>query len=146
MFRGTFSFQEILARGGQSEAKDALRKVEPHVQFDDVCNIQFTSGTTGNPKGVMLSHHNIVNNGMIVADRFSFSTKVGFCKIFLNKSSNLYLCAGQTLHPGASLPLLWFRRGDAGRFGEWGHGCISLTSLFPTRHSRLGRSGEVNNR
>ncbi|XP_021956368.1 medium-chain acyl-CoA ligase ACSF2, mitochondrial isoform X2 [Folsomia candida] len=77
--KGTFSFQEILARGGQSEAKDALRKVEPHVQFDDVCNIQFTSGTTGNPKGVMLSHHNIVNNGMIVADRFSFSTKDKLC-------------------------------------------------------------------
>ena len=33
------------------------------IQFDDAANIQFTSGTTGSPKGVTLTHHNILNNG-----------------------------------------------------------------------------------
>jgi Acyl-CoA synthetases (AMP-forming)/AMP-acid ligases II len=40
----------------------------------DVCNMQYTSGTTGFPKGVMLTHHNVVNNGKNIGDRMDFST------------------------------------------------------------------------
>jgi len=40
----------------------------------DVCNMQYTSGTTGFPKGVMLTHHNIVNNGKCIGDRMDLST------------------------------------------------------------------------
>ena len=41
---------------------------------DDVCNMQYTSGTTGFPKGVMLTHYNVVNNGKYIGDRMDLST------------------------------------------------------------------------
>ena len=45
-------------------------QVSPH----DVCNMQYTSGTTGFPKGVMLTHYNVVNNGKCIGDRMDLST------------------------------------------------------------------------
>ena len=44
------------------------------VDIHDVCNMQYTSGTTGFPKGVMLTHYNIVNNGKCIGDRMDLST------------------------------------------------------------------------
>ncbi len=46
------------------------RQVHP----DDVCNMQYTSGTTGFPKGVMLTHYNVVNNGKCIGDCMDLST------------------------------------------------------------------------
>ena len=45
-----------------------------HVKPDDVCNMQYTSGTTGFPKGVMLTHYNVVNDGKCIGDRMGLST------------------------------------------------------------------------
>ncbi len=75
-FRGAFTFEEILHKGSNSDSLANLECAEKLVQFDDVCNIQFTSGTTGNPKGVMLSHHNLVNNGYFLSRRFGYTEKV----------------------------------------------------------------------
>ena len=44
-----------------------LAELGPKLQFDDAINIQFTSGTTGAPKGATLTHHNILNNGFFTA-------------------------------------------------------------------------------
>jgi len=44
-----------------------------HVAVEDVANIQYTSGTTGLPKGVMLTHHNVVNNGQFLAQGFHYT-------------------------------------------------------------------------
>ena len=49
-------------------------KMASEVNKDDVCNMQYTSGTTGFPKGVMLTHYNVVNNGKCIGDRMDLST------------------------------------------------------------------------
>ncbi len=54
--------------------KEEVRRRAASVKPDDVCNMQYTSGTTGFPKGVMLTHRNIVNNGKIIGDRMDIST------------------------------------------------------------------------
>ncbi len=54
--------------------QEEVRRRASEVKADDVCNMQYTSGTTGFPKGVMLTHRNIVNNGKIIGDRMDLST------------------------------------------------------------------------
>jgi len=55
--------------------KHAPGELPGHVAVDDVANIQYTSGTTGKPKGVMLTHHNIVNNGQFLAQGFHYTAQ-----------------------------------------------------------------------
>ena len=62
---GTIPFEEV-ARTGGARHQSALARLADTLQFDDPVNIQFTSGTTGSPKGVTLTHHNILNNGYFV--------------------------------------------------------------------------------
>ncbi|MBO7519386.1 MAG: AMP-binding protein, partial [Clostridia bacterium] len=57
-----------------SVPKDTVYKMAAEVGRDDVCNMQYTSGTTGFPKGVMLTHYNVVNNGKCIGDRMDLST------------------------------------------------------------------------
>jgi fatty-acyl-CoA synthase len=58
---------------------EADGRLPAHVAVDDVANIQYTSGTTGHPKGVMLTHHNVVNNGQFLAQGFHYTDRDRIC-------------------------------------------------------------------
>ncbi len=74
---GFLGFDDVLGLGGASE-RARLKELAPQLQFDEPINIQFTSGTTGAPKGATLTHHNILNNGFFIgeAQRLSDQDKV----------------------------------------------------------------------
>ncbi len=70
---GCLSWEEMLSRANLVPREEVRRRASL-VKPDDVCNMQYTSGTTGFPKGVMLTHRNIVNNGKTIGDRMDLST------------------------------------------------------------------------
>jgi fatty-acyl-CoA synthase len=71
---------------------DQLREREALLQFDDPINIQYTSGTTGFPKGATLSHHNILNNGLFIGEGCRYSQADRVCI-----PVPLYHCFGMVL-------------------------------------------------
>ena len=68
-----------VASSGTAQDLARVRELRSQLQPEDAINIQFTSGTTGLPKGATLSHHNIVNNGYFVARRMSFTENDRLC-------------------------------------------------------------------
>jgi fatty-acyl-CoA synthase len=88
---GCFCFADILSRGGAAEAK-RIAELAPLLQFDEPINIQFTSGTTGFPKGATLSHHNILNNGFFIGEAMRLTPQDRLCI-----PVPLYHCFGMVL-------------------------------------------------
>lgn len=70
---GCLEWNEFAERGNLIPREEVRRRAAC-VRPGDVCNMQYTSGTTGFPKGVMLTHSNIINNGKIIGDRMDIST------------------------------------------------------------------------
>ena len=88
---GMSNFDDLLL-APSAAALAHLASVQEGVQFDDPVNIQFTSGTTGAPKGATLSHHNILNNGFFVGEAMRLTTSDRLCI-----PVPLYHCFGMVL-------------------------------------------------
>ena len=71
--KGCMTWDDAVARASKVPVEEVYRMAAA-VDVHDVCNMQYTSGTTGFPKGVMLTHYNVVNNGKCIGDRMDLST------------------------------------------------------------------------
>ncbi|MBQ7364647.1 MAG: AMP-binding protein [Clostridia bacterium] len=70
---GCMTWEDALEKG-KEVPQDEVMRLASLVKPDDVCNMQYTSGTTGFPKGVMLTHYNVINNGKCIGDKMDLST------------------------------------------------------------------------
>jgi fatty-acyl-CoA synthase len=88
---GMITFHQILEMGAPAH-RERLRDLAGQLQFDDPINIQFTSGTTGAPKGATLTHHNILNNGYFIGEAMKLTPQDKLCI-----PVPLYHCFGMVL-------------------------------------------------
>lgn len=89
--RGFLSFED-LSNGGRHVDESVMRSIEARQDADQVFNVQFTSGTTGTPKGASLTHFNLVNNGFFVGEGMRLTDRDRVCI-----PVPLYHCFGMVL-------------------------------------------------
>lgn len=107
---GAYRFSDLEAAGKQYEDA-AYRALQASLDPQDVINMQYTSGTTGFPKGVMLTHYNILNNGKSIGDCMKFTEQDKLCI-----PVPFFHCFGLVLaimacltHSSAMVPVEYFR-------------------------------------
>jgi fatty-acyl-CoA synthase len=88
---GMVNFDEVAKAGGEAQ-RAQLAELAGTLQFDDPINIQFTSGTTGFPKGATLTHRNILNNGFFVGEAIKLTHEDRLCA-----PVPLYHCFGMVM-------------------------------------------------
>jgi fatty-acyl-CoA synthase len=76
---GMLGYDEVVSRGASMLDRQALDDITASLDCHDPINIQFTSGTTGNPKGATLTHHNVVNNARFVAQAMRLTEHDALC-------------------------------------------------------------------
>ncbi len=107
--KGCLTWEEAIAKADTIPHDEVLRRAAA-VNINDVCNMQYTSGTTGFPKGVMLTHYNIVNNGKCIGDRMDLSTADRMMiQVPMFHCFGMVLAMTATMtHGGTLLPLPYF--------------------------------------
>jgi fatty-acyl-CoA synthase len=116
--RGMYSFNEILLLG-QNTDTSRLAEIESSLDTNDIVNMQYTSGTTGFPKGVMLTHRNILNNGKGIGDNMRFTEQDIVCL-----PVPLFHCFGLVLGMMAVLT-----HGSAAAIVEWFDPLLVLATI-----------------
>ena len=89
--QGMYNFADLAGLASNADHQ-RVATLGDELQFDDAINIQFTSGTTGFPKGATLTHHNIINNAFFIAQAMSFTEEDRLCI-----PVPLYHCFGMVL-------------------------------------------------
>ncbi|XP_021915697.1 acyl-CoA synthetase family member 2, mitochondrial-like isoform X2 [Zootermopsis nevadensis] len=93
-YLGAYRLSDVMATA-RPETLKAIRKLQTMIQPDDGCTIQFSSGTTGSPKGVLLSNHNLINNARFIGRRLD-----------MNMLGAKTLAATQLCHSAGTLAVL----------------------------------------
>jgi len=88
---GMHNYPDVIARGDEAGVAE-VRRIGATLRADEPINIQFTSGTTGTPKGATLTHYNVVNNGIAIARQMRLSSQDALCI-----PVPLYHCFGMVL-------------------------------------------------
>ncbi len=77
-YHGMYTWNEFLKKAEEITSDELIARGDT-LAFDDAINIQYTSGTTGFPKGVVLTHHGVLNNGYIIGEGMGFTEKDRLC-------------------------------------------------------------------
>ena len=106
---GAITWEEALTYASRTPVEE-VRRMAAAVDVNDVCNMQYTSGTTGFPKGVMLTHYNIVNDGKSIGDGMDLSTADRMMiQVPMFHCFGMVLAMTATMtHGGTILPLPYF--------------------------------------
>ncbi len=107
--KGCIYWDDAISKADTVPLDEVTRRAAA-VNIHDVCNMQYTSGTTGFPKGVMLTHYNIVNNGKCIGDRMDLSTADRMMiQVPMFHCFGMVLAMTATMtHGGTLLPLPYF--------------------------------------
>ena len=107
--KGCVTWEQAIDKASQVPVEEVWRMASL-VKKDDVANMQYTSGTTGFPKGVMLTHYNVVNNGKCIGDRMDLSTADRMMiQVPMFHCFGMVLAMTATMtHGGTVLPLPYF--------------------------------------
>ncbi|MBR4711760.1 MAG: AMP-binding protein [Clostridia bacterium] len=106
---GCLTWEDAMAYADRTPIEE-VRRMAAAVDVNDVCNMQYTSGTTGFPKGVMLTHYNIVNDGKCIGDGMDLSTADRMMiQVPMFHCFGMVLAMTATMtHAGTILPLPYF--------------------------------------
>ncbi len=106
---GALTWEESLEYAARTPIEE-VRRMASAVDVNDVCNMQYTSGTTGFPKGVMLTHYNIVNDGKSIGDGMDLSTEDRMMiQVPMFHCFGMVLAMTATMtHGGTILPIPYF--------------------------------------
>ncbi len=109
-YPGTIKWQEVLDLGAKVPDRE-LYAVQNTLTPHEVINMQYTSGTTGFPKGVMLTHYNILNNGFFIGENMKFTNRDRLCipVPFFHCFGCVLAVLACVTHGAAMVPILYFR-------------------------------------